>query len=155
MSEAHGGRAETEKTGAEAEGGGVIGCRDLPDSFAVVVQNGTSSAPVKELVEITAETSDATPTVVYTVPTGKRLIINDINLSTNGKGFISIQRNTETISKTYLGLSFSNPQGRFTDPNYQRSYLSGIQFNESDTVGVVGSLSVTFFELRGYQTAMN
>lgn len=97
------------------------------------------------LVEITHESSGG-PTVVYTVPTGKRLVITDITIS-NGSNdnFYGIQRNNVTISKPYI----------LVGSTYQRSYVNGIEFNEGDTVGVSAPSTNVFFELRGVLTDNN
>ena len=122
----------------------------------VVVQNGTTSAPARELVEIThTSIGNNIPSVVYTVPTGKRLIITDVTISFTSSLSVSgdflIQRNNVTISRARL-----KNDGGFTDGSvYQRSYLSGIQFNEGDTVGLNCTNAPGFFELRGYLTDTN
>jgi hypothetical protein len=90
---------------------------NVENPVPVVVQNGTSPAPVKEIVEITAERLNNTPTVVYTVPTGKRLTITDVTIAATSNNFLGIQRNNATISKPYP-----------VNQVYQRSYISGIQF---------------------------
>lgn len=104
---------------------------DTINPVPVVVQNGTTSAPTKELVEITLD-GPSTPTVVYTVPTGQRLIITDVTITLNNSPSSSdflIQRNNVTISRPTIKNNAVVTDGSV----YQRSYLSGIQFNEGDS----------------------
>ena len=97
------------------------------------------------------------PTVVYTVPIGKRLVLTDVTIHMRALSGshtpLEIQRNNATVSKI---PALRERAGAGGGEVYQRSYLSGIPFNAGDTVGVLGSDNiVAFFELRGFQTDMN
>ena len=120
---------------------------NVENPVPVVVQNAPPSAPVKEIVEITANGIPGTPVDVYTVSTGKTLIITDVIISSSIWGgledpcCVSIRRNGVGISNVSLG-----------DGTYQHTYKTGIEFREGDIVGVAQQLgdAVAFFELRGF-----
>ncbi len=120
---------------------------DDTNPVPVTVQNGATND--SNVIEITAAPTNKTPTVVFTVPNGQRVVITDVVIIGGGTGggcCPAIQRNSVDIARVS-----TQP-----DRKYQQTYRSGIEFNQGDTVGVVGLNNVgeVFFELRGVQTSL-
>jgi len=111
---------------------------DATNPVPVLVQN--SDGNPFELVEI-AGRGQENPVTLFTVPSGKRVIITDVIFtifpSTQGTG--RIMRNGVTVAQPS-----SNPA-----IFYSHTYASGIEFVEGDTVNVVSVADSNFFELRG------
>ena len=86
----------------------------------------------------------STPIDIYTVPVGKRLVITDVIISGCG-GLHSIFRDNTIVFRHHLS------------PTYSHSYVSGIEFQENQIVGIrPHSLNCTSdWELRGQQTDIN
>ena len=124
----------------------VVNGTDMP--IPVVVQNGTNIG--RESVEFLLQgydTSDMQPQSVeiFTVPTGKALIITDVLVSVaSGSVFkgAEIRRDGTAVSfiQTFVGV-------------YQHSYHSGIEFSEGQLLTIFAPTNAhTNWELRGYLT---
>ena len=104
---------------------------DTTNPVPVVVQNGPPPAPVKEIVEITKQGVPGVIATAYTVPTGKTLIITDVNISSSLSETSGNSPCCAIIARNGVGISVVN----LRDRNYQRKYQTGIEFNEGDIVG--------------------
>ncbi len=123
---------------------------DATNPVPVTVQNGNNGVVAKELVEITAfydRPAQTGSVSVYTVPTGKRLVITDVQVSGNEStqnGFSGCPR---TIQRSANGMEAV----MLFYISFSKYYVSGIEFKENETVFVKAQCTEdTFFELRGY-----
>ena len=121
---------------------------DTTNPVPVVVQNGTSTPPVKELVEIIQLDVPADNTVdVYTVPSGKQLAITDVIIRGGGTTApFQIFRDGSIVSRVSIGATVG--------AQYNHSYVSGIEFQENQVVSIRAP-NISDWELRGYQTDIN
>jgi hypothetical protein len=134
---------------------------DTTNPVPVVIQNGNNGQVEKELVEIVRldvqnprlGTGQLPPPIdVYTVPGGRRLVITDVIISGGSSGRHSIWRDGTIVSRVRIA-----PTGTGGVSPYDHSYVSGIEFQENQTVSIQPpptSIGADF-ELRGYQTDMN
>jgi len=123
---------------------------DTTNPVPVVIQNGTSAPPVKELVEIIQlDVPGGTTLNPFTVPSGKRLLITDVIISTGGGATgLEILRDGAIVSRIQ---EFNSGAEQI----YNHSYVSGIEFKEGEllsirTGGATGN--ITHWELRGQLT---
>jgi len=132
---------------------------DGTNPVPVTVQNGAAEKELVEIVELDVEDDDNTETVfdVYTVGTGKRLVITDVivtNLTGLAMKQMRIFRDGVVVSPFSLGIAGSGGTG-----TYDHSYVSGIEFTEGQIVGISPgpdtSGLTTNWELRGYLTDVN
>ena len=105
---------------------------------------GTTS---RTLVEIVGTDVPLSKTVVYTVPVGQRLVLTDTFFA--GCQVVEIYRDDLTVSR-----------GFFSGGTAERSYQSGIGFEQGQNIGVAagilgyGCSGPGFYELRGYLEAL-
>jgi len=127
---------------------------DTPNPVPVVIQNGTNTPQVKELVEIVvldfnnSVFNPQPPLDVYTVPAGKRLVITDVIIG-GTSGPHTIFRDGTIVSRVNMAK---------TVPQYNHSYVSGIEFQENQIVSIQAQPTNQYlsdYELRGYQTDIN
>ena len=89
------------------------------------------------------------PLDVYTVPAGKRLVITDVIIG-GTSGPYTIFRDGTIVSRVNM---------RNTVPQYNHSYVSGIEFQENQIVSIQAKSdfpdNLSDYELRGYQTDIN
>ena len=127
---------------------------DATNPVPVTVQNGNNGVVAKELVEITAllPQGQSGSISAYTVPVGKRLVITDVQLSSRPESSSGLTQCARTIQRAANGMEAV----MFFRTDFSKQYVSGIEFKENETVFVRAECSgPNFFELRGYQTAMN
>ena len=121
-----------------------------PDFFVSAVYAGKPSSggtTSRTLVEIVGTDVPLSKTVVYTVPVGQRLVLTDTFFA--GCQVVEIYRDDLTVSR-----------GFFSGGTAERSYQSGIGFEQGQNIGVAagilgyGCSGPGFYELRGYLEAL-
>jgi hypothetical protein len=119
---------------------------DATNPVPVTVQNGNGGTNEKELVEIVQlDVPHDTILPVYTVPSGKKLVITDVIVSGIGDSFMEIRRDGVVVSRV----------NKDRHEIYQHTYNSGIEFQENQVLSINNpNLTPEFlinWELRGYQ----
>jgi len=114
----------------------------------------SGDAAQQELVEITALLPDAQPGSIsaYTVPTGKRLVITDVQISGVESTSTGHDGCPRAIQRAANGMEAFTIWRSF----FSKQYVAGIEFKENETVFVRSQCNgSTFFELRGFLTDIN
>ena len=112
---------------------------DEMNPVPVVVQDDDGdSAESREFVILV---TTPTPVDLFTVPSGKRLVLTDVTVSSLLGQNAFISRSGVVVSRPFVSTT-----------TYSHTYRTGIQFLEGDTLTVRSGNSTAFFELRGVMT---
>jgi hypothetical protein len=129
---------------------------DTSNPVPVVVQGGSGNGQEKELVEIAERVGNSEGfKSVYTVPTGKQLIIKDVTISAISLNCSpAIARPGDSQPKVIVQVSLpilSVHSGHPIGATFTKTYEAGIKFDQEETLSLKANcVNDAFFELRGY-----